>query len=151
MSRSYFKNPKKSKGLTTFLELNRIKEIYPNVIVKKITDKDLSVVLTVKPTPINDNYNLKINYSKRGAGSVDVFVIDKKLEIADNRKTLPHVYNTRLQKLCLFTPKKREWNLKMPLIESIIPWALEWLDFYEHWLVNGEWLGGGHDEYAIKK
>ena len=26
---------------------------------------------------------------------------------------------------------------------TIIPWTIEWLYFYELWLATGEWLGGG--------
>jgi hypothetical protein len=31
----------------------------------------------------------------------------------------------------------------MLLADSIVPWASEWLFFYEFWLVTGEWDGGG--------
>jgi hypothetical protein len=31
----------------------------------------------------------------------------------------------------------------MPIALTIIPWLLEWLVYYEAWLVTGEWLGGG--------
>jgi len=150
VSRSYFKKPKRSKGISTALQLEKIKEYYPDTEVLKHTDKHLSITLNVKPTALSESYDLKIDFSKNGTGSVAVYVINQKLKIAKNRKTLPHVYDNETQKLCLFTPKKKEWNLRRTLIDYIIPWALEWLDFYEHWLISGEWLGGGHDEYATK-
>ena len=35
----------------------------------------------------------------------------------------------------------------MSISSTIIPWTSEWLYYYEIWLINGDWLGGGHDEY----
>jgi hypothetical protein len=29
------------------------------------------------------------------------------------------------------------------MANSIVPWASEWLFFYEMWLITGEWDGGG--------
>lgn len=31
----------------------------------------------------------------------------------------------------------------MLIANTIVPWAVEWLFFYEVWLVTGEWGGGG--------
>ncbi|MDY0295864.1 MAG: hypothetical protein RB296_00975 [Acidobacteriota bacterium] len=31
----------------------------------------------------------------------------------------------------------------MIIAKTIVPWASEWLIFYELWLATGEWLGGG--------
>ena len=31
----------------------------------------------------------------------------------------------------------------MFLSETIIPWAIEWLKYYELWRITGKWLGGG--------
>lgn len=30
-----------------------------------------------------------------------------------------------------------------PISRTIIPWAIEWLYYYEIWCVTGEWQGGG--------
>ena len=34
-------------------------------------------------------------------------------------------------------------------IKLIVPWAAEWFWFFEHWLVTGEWLGGGSHPVPI--
>ncbi|MFG1635413.1 hypothetical protein ACGFKX_11315 [Pseudonocardia alni] len=36
-----------------------------------------------------------------------------------------------------------EWNDTKLLASTILPWASEWLQFYELWHATGVWLGGG--------
>jgi hypothetical protein len=43
---------------------------------------------------------------------------------------------------CLFTPD-RDWHPDMQIGETIVPWLMEWIVFYEAWRVTGEWRGGG--------
>lgn len=45
--------------------------------------------------------------------------------------------------LCLYHPSRGEWQPDRPIAETIIPWAAEWLFFYEGWLIDGRWAGGG--------
>lgn len=56
-------------------------------------------------------------------------------------KEPPHLYPDG--SLCLFYPPGLEWRPTMYVAEMIIPWAAEWLFFYELWLVGGHWYGGG--------
>jgi hypothetical protein len=53
---------------------------------------------------------------------------------------LPHVFGG--EDLCLYY--EGEWTSEMALVETIVPWASEWLVHYELWLITGEWGGGGH-------
>lgn len=43
--------------------------------------------------------------------------------------------------LCLFYPDGVDWNDEMLLADSIVPWAAEWLFYYEMWHVTGAWGG----------
>lgn len=54
-------------------------------------------------------------------------------------ESLPHVYSDGT--LCLHL--SGEWNEKMYLVDSIVPWTAEWLANYEIWLATGDWNGGG--------
>ena len=36
-----------------------------------------------------------------------------------------------------------EFASDMLIADTYIPWAIEWLYYYEIWLVTGEWCGGG--------
>jgi len=54
-----------------------------------------------------------------------------------------NIYHRRLPLICLWYPKKDEWMSDIPLVESVIPWAIEWTEFYELWLLSGVWYGRG--------
>lgn len=149
MSRTYFQKPKKPLGVPSYYQLRKIKEKFPKVFIRKKKFDYLEIELNLRATPLSKEYLVKIVYNKNK--KVDVFIVGEKLKLAENRTRLPHVYSTPNQRLCLYTPFKREWHPKMLIIDTIIPWTLEWLDFYEHWLIDGEWLGGGHDEYAAER
>ena len=43
--------------------------------------------------------------------------------------------------ICLY--RHREFTKDKFLANTIIPWTVEWLYFYEIWLATGEWCGGG--------
>lgn len=64
--------------------------------------------------------------------------------LADGRRP-PHIYdyNRGRTRLCLFMPGDGEWHAGLWLSETIVPWTVEWLRYYELWLVNGVWHGGG--------
>ena len=106
--------------------------------------------LAVRPTPLSQEYVLKIRFEKKTIESFEVFVLSPKpLKKAAGQQKLPHVYNQNSQKLCLCLPAKKEWVPSMLLATSVVHWAIEWLYFYEMWLCTGEWLGGG--EHPLKK
>lgn len=43
--------------------------------------------------------------------------------------------------LCLFDPDAGEWNNTMLIADRIVPWASEWLHYYEIWHLTGVWHG----------
>ncbi len=65
----------------------------------------------------------------------------KKIDAPD----FPHVFHRDYEKneveVCLCYGN--EFTPEMLLADTYIPWAIEWLYFYEIWLVTGEWKGGG--------
>lgn len=123
-----------------------LKSYFPESKVNLTGNNKLTWVHTVTPTPLSDSYKLKMTY-QRGS-IVNVYVIEpKQLQLAEGKERLPHVYSHEEQRLCLYYPqakeKHRKWRPDMFFVKSIIPWAVEWLEFYEYWLATGEWLGGG--------
>ena len=52
-------------------------------------------------------------------------------------------YKKELPKLCLTHLETDKWDSSILLTESYIPWAIEWTEFYELWLLTGKWYGGG--------
>lgn len=43
--------------------------------------------------------------------------------------------------LCLYYPRDESWTRHKHLADTIVPWAAEWLLFYEIWLVTKRWFG----------
>ena len=62
-------------------------------------------------------------------------------------KKFPHHYEIDKEDnrvcLCLYHPKKFECNRGTNISQTLIPWTCEWLFYYELWLGNGVWYGGG--------
>ncbi|MCB1097255.1 MAG: hypothetical protein KDN22_16905 [Verrucomicrobiae bacterium] len=92
----------------------------------------------VKPSPVNGSYLVQIYYQRGRFPETNV--LSPKLKRYEDRP-LPHVYPG--ERLCLFYPKATppEWTPAMWLSETVLPWTALWLIYYEHWLVNGVWLG----------
>lgn len=147
MGGRYFRSDsnRKIKGLLSSEQLKKIKSDFPDTQLLKNTWNRFQIVLEIQPTAISEKYHLMIIYELDKL--VQVYVVEKELKIAKNRSKLPHVYNSKKQQLCLFSPSKKEWNGFNYIVDTIIPWASEWLYFYELWLPQGKWHGGGHNEY----
>ena len=64
------------------------------------------------------------------------------LELARGRR-LPHVYDQNPPRLCLYLPNTGEWTSAMRLDQTIVPWSILWLFYFEEWLVSNEWKGAG--------
>jgi hypothetical protein len=60
---------------------------------------------------------------------------------------IPHLmFNSKdpeLSGLCLFDPEGREWSNKLLIADTTMRWVAEWLMYYELWLFDGIWRGGG--------
>lgn len=105
----------------------------------------------VKPTALSKEYTLLILYTFKK--SPKVWVIGDELEKIED-KDFPHIYDKDVEKkmvqICLYM--NSEFNSSKYLSSTIIPWAIEWLYYYELWLITGKWLGGGrHPEKGAKK
>lgn len=126
-------------------QLCAIIEAFPNAKILSSRRNSFELEIDLQPSVFCENYRIKMVHKSNKP--VKVYVIDKVLKIAHNRKKLPHVYNSKKQQLCLYSPLKKEWKPTQYIINTIIPWTSEWLYYYELWLIDGMWLGGGHNEY----
>ncbi len=98
----------------------------------------------IRPTPFSKTYCIKLichNLSSKPT----VILYGDYIEGID-RSDFPHHFKIDKEKmeveLCLHMPY--EFNHTGLIANTIIPWAQEWLFFYEIWLATGEWCGGGH-------
>ncbi len=101
--------------------------------------EELDAQAIVQPTEITDRYLLRLRY--RLGTAPEVTVEDPELRPLDDGTPVPHVY-PRLR-LCLYQPRRGEWGPHLRLSVTIVPWAMEWLYFYEVWHATGTWAGGG--------
>jgi hypothetical protein len=107
--------------------------------------------------PIGRTYRIRIVYFRRTLFDgftlenpyVSVYVIDPVIgkETVENERLLPHIYwnehRPEYPRLCLYDPQQLTWTPELLIAETIIPWASEWLFFYEFWQITGEFKGPG--------
>ena len=105
---------------------------------------------TISPSPLSNTYEIELIYVRNK--QPDVYVLSPKLLFFPGKSSLPHVYSTEEQRLCLYYRRASEWRKDMFLADTIIPWTSEWLLHYECWLATGIWHGGGiHNVAEIEK
>jgi hypothetical protein len=97
---------------------------------------------TAQPTPLSKSYLVLLvfhidNYSP------DVYVLDKDVWQVSKTRLIPHLYDYKRIKLCLYYPSYKDWDQSMPLNTTFVPWIYLWLYYYEEWLYSDDWKGGG--------
>ena len=105
----------------------------------------------IRPTPISQEYTVVLTWEL--GWSPKVWVIGDELQRLDD-PDFPHKYQIikeeKMVRLCLY--RHQEFSSYEFLSKTIIPWTVEWLYFYEIWLVTGEWCGGGeHPQVGEQK
>jgi hypothetical protein len=50
---------------------------------------------------------------------------------------------TRSGAASAYLPRTGEWHDRRLLAETMVPWSLLWLLYFEEWLMSNEWKGGG--------
>ena len=92
---------------------------------------------SIRPTPLSREYDIKLICERRDylKGS-DIKGIE--------RDDFPHYYKKDKHGVWLCLNYPVEFNYSMKLTDTIIPWTVEWLYFYEIWIYTGKWYGGGH-------
>jgi hypothetical protein len=78
-------------------------------------------------------YRVQISYKQGGAPEVRI----KEPHMIPSASI--HMYSSGA--LCLYQPAEDPWKSSDDIHRKIIPWAAEWLVFYELYLIYGKWLG----------
>ena len=119
-----------------------LKSVFPDSIIKRVREESLTWEHSVTPNALGATYRVKLTFTK--LSGVKVFIIHPKpLALAEGKTILPHTYSTVEQQLCLYYPDGTQWNSSKLFVQTIIPWACEWIRHYEFWVGTGEWNGGG--------
>jgi hypothetical protein len=95
----------------------------------------------MSPTPLSREYGVRIDY--RQGDVPTVFVDEPDLTALAEGRRLPHVYQQKPTRLCLYLPRAHEWATSMRIDLTIVPWAALWLFYFEEWLGSNQWKGGG--------
>lgn len=92
------------------------------------------------PSPLSRIYRVRIEMSQERAPRT--FIEAPDLALLAEGRDLPHVYRNPTR-LCLYLPGTSEWQPWMRIDQTIVPWCVLWLWYFEDWLASGEWKGGG--------
>lgn len=93
------------------------------------------------PSPLSRDYRVRIEF--RQGGRPEIFVDAPDLQALAEGRRIPHLYQQHPARLCLYLPRRYEWESWMRLDETVVPWAALWLFYFEEWLVSDDWKGGG--------
>lgn len=112
----------------------------------------LIVNIKIKPNDLSRTYPVNIVYDAH-TRKIKVFVKGNLQKL--DRQDFPHIYakdkKLGIAQICLFYPIEKEWTTADWISDTIIPWASEWLFYYELWLGTGEWFGEGIEHEEIKE
>lgn len=104
---------------------------------------------TLQPFAFNEIYQVRISY--RVGTFPKVFVEKPSLKRRNPAEAIPHTYQG--DRPCLFLPgDSTQWSSEKIIAQTIVPWLMMWLVYYEAWLSTGIWQGGGtHPNSTIEK
>jgi hypothetical protein len=96
------------------------------------------------PSDLSDTYFVRITYAFRSRPVIAV--LSPTLKLAKGKCRLPHVYGDGQLDICVH--EAEEWNSRLFIADTIMPWVSQWLRFYEYWEQTGSWEGKGtHPEF----
>ena len=93
------------------------------------------------PSPLSRDYDIRIEF--RQGGRPKIFVDGPDLHVLAGGRRIPHLYQQKPPRLCLYLPRTYEWQSWMRLDQTVVPWTTLWLFYFEEWLASDDWKGGG--------
>lgn len=127
-------------------QVDALRKYYPTATFKP-KKGEVIVYIRLQPTDYSVDYLVELR-SRVGESRVKVYVTRPRILMNANGRKIPHLYSDG--SLCLYYPPNCEWDYRDLWVETLIPWTLLWLYYYEIWDMTGEWLGGGVHEKGNK-
>ncbi len=93
----------------------------------------------IRGNTMTASYHVRVEY--RREYHPRAFILDPPLERRHPKQPVAHTLGPN--EPCLYTKGHRDWNSRMFIGQTIVPWLMEWLAFYELWRATGRWYGGG--------
>lgn len=120
----------------------RLQRLYPHVERPVLHRGRLLWAIPLQPTSISTTYTVLVDFKEHEAPRLHVVYPDL---VARPGEDMPHTF-TDDGSLCLHYA---EFSFAHDYIADVlVPWAGEWLLYYELWLATGEWHGGGIEHRA---
>lgn len=127
-------------------ELFALKQRTGGVVEQYRRGKGFRFVFVAQPSPLGREYQVLIDRWD----ITRVYVLEPDLNVLAEGRTIPHIYSTVHDKwnpsavcLCLYHPDRGERRTGMFIADTLVPWAILWLYFFESWLATNAWEGGG--------
>lgn len=116
------------------LQAIALRQYFPGSTIR-LSPRGLTWHGTVVPSPTSRSYQLGL-IARAERTRPDVHVIAPQLQPDDSGR-LPHVWDDGSLCLC----GRGEWQCNDLYVDTVIPWASEWLFFYEIWKATAIWMG----------
>lgn len=131
------------------VELRRLD--FPGSRVQLIQGRELRFTFSISPTSFSRLYRCMLVVTRNRWPRM--VVLDPDLDALANGRSLPHIYRQGGPGtiLCLWLPRKSEWQPQMQFLDTYLAWTAEWLNYFEEWLATGQWAGGGEHPPTRKK
>ncbi len=123
----------RNRSLTMAQQALGLRSVFPDADLT-LKPGRLSWTGRLQPGDLSRIYTVQIIYTRGRYPAVRVLAPYLK---ATENGFLPHTYDNGT--LCLHDAG--QWNATMLTVDTIVPWAAEWLLHYEIWLATGEWFG----------
>lgn len=128
------------KRLNMAQQILKLKKYWNSGKTISYSHKGFEWCCKLRPTDLSREYELTVIHKVNSLPKAYIRR-DNLSENTDGK--LPHIYKCEGSKveLCLYYGD--EFNLSMYISDTIVPWAVEWLFYYEVWLRTGKWQGEG--------
>lgn len=128
-------------------EIFVLKKLTGGVVEQYRRGKGFRFLFVAQPSPIGREYRVLID---RKEATSRVYVLEPDLNALANGRKIPHIYSTIVDErnpsavcLCLYHPNRNERSAGMLIADTLVPWAILWLFFFENWIATDVWDGGG--------
>jgi hypothetical protein len=95
----------------------------------------------LSPSEFSRKYSVELIYMRNRPP--EVYVREPNLTELAGGRTLPHVYDSETQELCLYLPGCCYWTTDKSLASTVMSWATLWLFYFELWLLTDVFCGRG--------
>lgn len=136
-------------------QINRMNGRWPGFEIQRVWDGCITWVGILKG--FQRPYQVGVIWDMRTAQAPYVFLVDPPLSprVDGAFEDIPHLIfdseEPAKSGLCLYDPEGNEWSNHMLIADSTLPWAARWLYYYELWLYDGKWRGGGVGPESIAR